>query len=182
MESKQLGNTDSCLDVHTVASDFVTPREAGEEPHGSPAEERRGARRRGGAGEGRRAARRRRGGAGQAAGCRAPIEFRAHGRSTRRHDVPRRLAASRRPSSLNSDGASGPPPPLSLSNPAPHPPPWRRADLGSRDHGEEGGPRPAMGKKVEVDRPWGRRGTSTGHGGSRQPVDDGEEGGTDGGG
>ena len=23
MESKQLGNTDSCLDVHTVASDFV---------------------------------------------------------------------------------------------------------------------------------------------------------------
>jgi len=39
-----------------------------------------------------------------------------------------------------------------------------------------------MGKKVEVDRPWGRRGSSTGHGGSRQPVDDGEEGGTDGGG
>ena len=52
MESKQLENTDSCLDVHTVASDFVTPREAGEEPHGSPAEERRGARRGGGQGRG----------------------------------------------------------------------------------------------------------------------------------
>ena len=52
----------------------------------------------------------------------------------------------------------------------------------STDHGKEGGPRPAMGKTVEVDRPWGRRGRSTGHGGSRQPVDDGEEGGTDGGG
>ena len=52
----------------------------------------------------------------------------------------------------------------------------------STNHGKEGGPRPAMGKKVEVDRPWGRRGSSTGHGGSRQPVDDGEEGGTDGGG
>ena len=120
MESKQLGNTDSCLDVHTVASDFVHAEggrggaarlASGGAARGSP---------RRGAGEGRRAARRRRGGEGQAAGCRAPIKLRAHGRSTRRHDVPRR-----RPSSLNSDGASGPPPPPSLSNPAPHPPPWR---------------------------------------------------------
>ena len=119
MESKQLGNTDSCLDVHIVASDFVHAEggrgraarlAGGGAARGSP---------RRGAGEGRRAARRRRGGEGQAAGCRAPIKLRAHGRSTRRHDVPRR-----RPSSLNSDGASGPPPPPSLSNPAPHPPPW----------------------------------------------------------
>ena len=164
MESKQLGNTDSCLDVHTVASDFVHA----EGGRGGAARLASGGAARGSprrlAGEGHRAARRRRGGEGQAAGCRAPIELRArpielraHGRSTRRHGVPRRLAASRRPSSLNSDGASGPPPPPSLSNPAPHPPPWRRADLGSRDHGE-GGPRPAMGKKVEVDRPWGEGG------------------------
>ena len=47
---------------------------------------------------------------------------------------------------------------------------------------ERRGPRPAMGKTVEVDRPWGRRGRSTGHGRSRQPVGDGAEGGTDGGG
>ena len=64
MESKQLGNTDSCLDVHTVASDFVHAEggrggaarlAGGGAAWGSP---------RRGAGEGRRAARRRRGGAG----------------------------------------------------------------------------------------------------------------------
>ena len=62
MESKQLGNTDSCLDVHTVASDFVhaeggrggaarlagggvrgSPRrEVGEGPPGRKTEEARG--------------------------------------------------------------------------------------------------------------------------------------------
>jgi len=82
MESKQLGNTDSCLDVHTVASDFVHD-EGG------------------------------RGGAARLAGRGAA------------QDSPRRGAGEGRPSSLNSDGASGPPPPPSLSNPAPHPPSWR---------------------------------------------------------
>ena len=170
MESKQLGNTDSCLDVHIVASDFVhaeggrgrTARlTGGGAARGSP---------RRGAGEGRRAARRRRGGEGQAAGCRAPSS------SARGHRAPcpwPKHAAARRSPPASSQPApllpqlrrrqrpSAPSLPLQSCSPSSsvaqggsrQPRPWGRRRT-STSHGEEGGGRPPMGEKGDLDRPW----------------------------